>query len=74
MQSKNKASFIRSRYLTPQFAMEIWGVKNNSKRGFFMKDVFLKKWEYAGDNVRLVYKDGSVAFVSKTDTTRQPCT
>lgn len=32
-----------------------------------MKDVFLKKWEYAGDNVRLVYKDGSVAFVSKTD-------
>lgn len=32
-----------------------------------MKDVFLKKWEYAGDRVRLVYRDGTVAFVSKTD-------
>ena len=32
-----------------------------------MKDVFLKKWEYAGDNVRLVYRDGTVMYVSKTD-------
>lgn len=32
-----------------------------------MKDVFLKEWNYAGDKVRLAYKDGSEVFVSKTD-------
>lgn len=32
-----------------------------------MKDVFLRKWEYAGDCIRLVYEDGTVLFVSKID-------
>lgn len=32
-----------------------------------MKDVFLKKWNYAGSKVRLEYEDGTEVFVSKTD-------
>lgn len=35
-----------------------------------MKDVFLKKWAYAGDKVRLVYKDGTEVFVATTDFNR----
>lgn len=35
-----------------------------------MKDVFLKKWECAGDKVRLVYKDGTEVLVAATDFNR----
>lgn len=32
-----------------------------------MDDVYLKKWNYAGDKIRLVYEDDSVVFVAKKD-------
>ena len=37
------------------------------KGDFIMKDIFLKEWSYAGENIRLVYEDGSELFVSKVD-------
>lgn len=30
-------------------------------------NIYLKKWNYAGDRVRLIYDDNSVLYVTKKD-------